>query len=367
MGRVGALIGVCAAFLPAAAQAHDLPEKAAAQAYALPEKVAGKVTVTAVTYQGWKDSLRLSNGIVEAVVVPRIGRIMSFRFVGDPASDPIFNNKDLLGKSGADAGKGNWANFGGDKLWPSPQYAWAKFIGGPWPPDPAFDGAPQQAVVVRDGVKLISGRSAAFGLQATRTITMRPGMARLFIAQTLRRFAAPAGHGATVREPLGIWSVTQVRGDSAVFLPVNAASRFPSRFVTYDGQSRPILKLTPLPHGWRAGPGMLIGERDPKDSYKVGVDASQGWLAALYDGNVLFSERYVDRPGGTYPDAGCRAEVYSNAGDLAYLEMELLGPMQPIPTGKTMHYDLTWELKQLKTKPAGDAAAAKAVMTAMRR
>lgn len=357
MRRVGALMALCAAFLPVCAQAHSYARG----------KIAATVTVTPVSYRGWKGSLRLSNGIVEAVVVPQIGRIMSFRFVGDPGSDPIFNNKDLLGKTGEEAGKENWANFGGDKLWPSPQYAWAKFIGGPWPPDPAFDGAPQRAEVVRNGITLISGRSDAFGLQATRTITMRPGSARLYVAQTLHRFAVPAGKGATVAEPLGIWSITQVRSASAVFLPVNPASRFPSKFVTYDGQSKPILKPTPLPHGWQPGPGVLIGRRDPKDSHKVGVDAPQGWLAALYNGDLLFSERYVNHPGGAYPDAGCRAEVYSNAGDTAYLEMELLGPVQEIPVGKTVRYDLTWELRRLKTKPSGDADAARLVKAAMKR
>ncbi|PYX54211.1 MAG: hypothetical protein DMG73_19425, partial [Acidobacteria bacterium] len=40
-----------------------------------------QVSVTNVTYHGWPNSLILSNGKVEVVVVPAIGRVMQFRFV----------------------------------------------------------------------------------------------------------------------------------------------------------------------------------------------------------------------------------------------------------------------------------------------
>jgi len=40
--------------------------------------------ITRITYRGWPDSYALPNGFAEAVVVPALGRIMQFRFAGEP-------------------------------------------------------------------------------------------------------------------------------------------------------------------------------------------------------------------------------------------------------------------------------------------
>src|SRR2546430_1617960 len=74
-----------------------------------------------LSYRGWSDSLVLSNGKVEAVVVPAVGRVMQFRFVGE--DDIFWENASLQGKSANPASQ-EWNNFGGDKTWPSPQADW---------------------------------------------------------------------------------------------------------------------------------------------------------------------------------------------------------------------------------------------------
>src|SRR4030095_14408516 len=70
------------------------------------------------TYHGWPDSLVLSNGKVEAVIVPAVGRVMQFHFVGE--EDVFWENTALQGKP-ADPAAQEWLNFGGDKTRPSPQ------------------------------------------------------------------------------------------------------------------------------------------------------------------------------------------------------------------------------------------------------
>ena len=94
------------------------------------------VTVKTVTYNGWKGAVQMSNGTVEIVIVPQIGRIMRYGFVGGP--NMLWNNIALAGKTTdlASASK-DWNNYGGDKLWPAPQDRWA------WPPDRVLDSAPQ--------------------------------------------------------------------------------------------------------------------------------------------------------------------------------------------------------------------------------
>ena len=41
------------------------------------------VAIERVEYKGWTDAVYLSNGEVELVVVPQIGRIMHYGFKGD--------------------------------------------------------------------------------------------------------------------------------------------------------------------------------------------------------------------------------------------------------------------------------------------
>src|ERR1044071_7118728 len=47
-------------------------------------------------YHGWANSILLSNGRVEAVIVPAIGRVMQFRFAGEE-DGPFWENRALDG------------------------------------------------------------------------------------------------------------------------------------------------------------------------------------------------------------------------------------------------------------------------------
>src|SRR5579883_930318 len=146
---------------------------------------AAGVRVDKIDFRGWHNALRLSNGIVEAVIVPQIGRIMLFQWVNQPESDALFVNKDLEGKVVAGMKPTDWANFGGDKLWPSPQSDWPQHTGIAWPPDRAFDGDPQKAEILPNGIRLTTRVSDAFAAHSVRTITLRPGEARLYISQEI--------------------------------------------------------------------------------------------------------------------------------------------------------------------------------------
>src|SRR5437764_10455691 len=69
-------------------------------------------------YHGWADSILLSNGRVEAVIVPAIGRVMQFRFAGEE-DGPFWENRALDGIKPEPDSK-EWGNFGGAKTWPAP-------------------------------------------------------------------------------------------------------------------------------------------------------------------------------------------------------------------------------------------------------
>ena len=53
-------------------------------------------------YHGWADSILVSNGRVEAVIVPAVGRVMQFRFAGEEDPDRLAEQRLLVGHEDAD-------------------------------------------------------------------------------------------------------------------------------------------------------------------------------------------------------------------------------------------------------------------------
>ena len=198
------------------------------------------VTVTETAYHGWDGAYRLSNGVVELVVVPQIGRIMAFHFAGQPDTDPLWNNPPLLGKP-APTGGTDWANFGGDKLWPSPQSDWPKHAPQAWPPDPAFEFGPFTVSRVANGVRLTGPEVPNYALRVTREITLVPGQARVNLRDTFTKSKDAAGDRNGF--PIGIWSVTQTRGDETVYVPLNPQGLFPGVGYTSLGDAGACAEL----------------------------------------------------------------------------------------------------------------------------
>lgn len=321
---------------------------------AAPAVAAGRVRVERITYQGWPGSLRISNGLVEAVVVPQIGRIMAFQFAGRPSTNPIFLNKAWKGKTGADADAVTWAAFGGDKLWPSPQGDWSKHAPRQWPPDQAFDGDPEFAQILPNGVRLVTPISSSFAARARRTITMKPGEPRLYISQVLQKDPDAAGERAGF--PIGIWSITQVRGDGTIYMPLGKSPRSKTGWVSMSSEG-----VTETPPYFVTKDKTLIIRRDPAKAHKVSTDSAAGWMALLFGRNLLFSEHYKLTPGATYPGTEGPAEGYTNPADVVYMEMELLGPVLPLKAKEKTTYNVYWQLQRLPAAKA-NAAGVRAVM-----
>ena len=322
------------AFLPAAA------------AVAAPSPV----TVTQTTWHGWTQAVKLSNGIVEAVIVPQIGRVMAFEFAGQPNTNPLYENPDWTVAKNRVAKPGEWANYGGDKVWPAPQSDWPRLIGHDFPPDPAFDGLPEAVTLLPSGLRLSSPASAAFGLRIERTFTLRPGLPRLYLSQTLVRTRPSAAPD----RPLAVWAITQVGGDGLFVLPLPAlsAARTSPFPLGYQSLSSPPV----TPPFWRVtvvrGRRVLLGQRDPDTSHKVATKARAGWLARVSDTGIVFAERTAIQQNGLYPDSDSPSEIYSNAGNSNYLELEMLGPLRPVRPGHPLTTQITWQLTRLPSVPS---------------
>lgn len=267
------------------------------------------VSVKHISYHGWTECFHLSNSLVEAVVVPAIGRIMHFGLIGESES-AFWQNREMDGLlPRADATK--WANYGGDKCWPAPQSAWLQQTGRNWPPPPAFDAGPVQATVEGHAVVLASPIDPSFGVQMLRTVMLDPIHPRMSILTEFRKLQGPP-------VKLAIWTITQLADPEAILVPVSAS--FPRGY-------QPLLEAEPAALE-RQG-RLLSFRRNSINFNKIGSDSScVAWL-----GKNLALRIDAESGPGVYPDGGCLIEVYTNPDPQKYVELETLGPLQILRPG----------------------------------
>ena len=300
-----------------------------------------EAVIAKTTYQN-RPAYKLTNGAVDAIVVPEIGRVMSFGKVGGP--NLLWNAEpSQLAKTG-------WKNYGGDKMWLSPQSDWKLFHGANnWPPEAVFDGEPLKADVLTGGkLQLTSGISKT-GIRVVRTLYFDDN-GEFVIEQTARKES-----GAPLKA--GLWSITQVVPGQAVFVAVNPDTQYQGGFYRFDNkrvQSAALMK-----------PNLLRLQTQPNGkSGKFGFDAPVAAIASVSDGVALVQK--AARPDGQYPDgadgAGFPTELYVNADpNNFYQELEILGPLQEFHVGTSWTHTVRWSLHAL---PSADVDAP-AVIEAM--
>jgi hypothetical protein len=295
------------------------------------------LTITRVNYHGWPDSYLIRNGVVEAVVVPAIGRVMQFRWAGEEQG-VFWVNRVLDGKL-PDPKSNDWANFGGEKSWPAPQADWEKVTGRAWPPPAAFDSLPMETKVGRDEITLASKVDSRYGMQIVRRIRLDPALPHMAITTEYHKVSGdPIG--------VGIWVVAQVRDPQRVYALLSAKSQPAGAFEQLMGAAPKELKIK----------GQLLSlERDSQECSKIGMDGSSLlWM----DGDSVLRMDAADAPGED-PRGGGRIEVYTNPDPLPYVELETAGALTSLRAGDRLERTNTYTLMRRST-PDAAAEAAKA-------
>ncbi|HSA93153.1 MAG TPA: hypothetical protein VLE48_09100 [Terriglobales bacterium] len=278
------------------------------------KRPANSIATRRITYHGWPGSILLSNGQVEAVVVPNIGRVMQFRFAGEE-DGPLWENRLLDGKK-PDPDSREWINFGGDKSWPAPQADWKRMTDREWPPPATFDAMPVKARLGRGEVELVSSVSRAYGIRVRRRIRLDADGAGMRITTIYEKV-----RGAPVR--VSVWVITQLDEPERVFVPRD--SRNPQGY-------RPLTEAPP--RDLTVGPNRLSLTRDPARGTKIGTDGEHlVWMDHRYVLAVMTDRR---QPQADYPDQGSSVEVWTNPDPLPYIELETLGPLREMKVGDTL-------------------------------
>ena len=280
------------------------------------------------SYHGWQDSLVLSNGQVEAVVVPDIGRVMQFHFVG--ADDVFWENDKLFGKP-ANPAANEWANFGGDKSWPSPQADWQKMIGRGWPPPATFDATPLEAHAHGYEVNLVSPVDSAYGIRARRRIRLDAHGPVLTITTTYEKVS-----GDPVKVGIGV--ITQLRDPQRAFIKLPPQSKFPDGYVLLNFEK---------PQDGKVQDGIFSLTRSHENRSQIGNDGSSLlWM------NEKYALR-IDSPrmdGAEYANQGSSTVIYTNSDPDAYVELETYGPLTTMKVGDKIERTNTYTLSKRSEK-----------------
>lgn len=341
------------------------------------------VSVERVDYRGWPGCFRLTNGTVDVVIVPQIGRVMRYGPVGGP--NLLWENPALAGRAPnpSPAAGVTWANFGGDKVWPWPQ-DWAGRTGRAWPPPPEADQAGYDVIMDGGTVRMTSAPLRGFDVRVVRELTLAPTGTQLTIDSRLEparapaadRYAAytiattnPSGQPATRPStgpasqpavasasqpttrpatspagPLAAWTVTQ-------FPPPDQAF---ARLVPGAGLREPYWGLTDVrwDRARPAGEGVFAVTPQPKMG-KVGFDAD---VLAWRRGTDLVVLRcsYPGATGG--PKSGERGQLWNNV-DPPYVELEFTGPMAVPFADPPATLRVVWTWRQVSADATPEAVA----------
>ncbi len=298
-------------------------------------------------YSGF-DAWRLCDGKTEAIVVPALGRVMSFKT--ETGKNWLWNATYAKGKTPDYAG---WNNWGGDKTWLSPQSNW-KNLGSEkgWPPPKEWEQLPFQSQVMTGGkLKIWGPVSPVTGLRLSR-IFYHEANGDFVIEQTVQQ-----EKGAPVEA--GIWSISQINGANidAVFLPRGEKSDYENGFLQLEKAARAQVKTV--------SPTLLQVAPTLDGAYKIGSDAPVASIAAVKKG-WAFVQRAA-KPEGNYPDgeedkSGTPVQLFGQGIEkLNYLELELLSPIYQFKPGARRTHAVRWSLHQLPSEDVNNAELQSAV------
>ncbi|HEY0550115.1 MAG TPA: hypothetical protein VGF13_10990, partial [Verrucomicrobiae bacterium] len=263
-----------------------------------------------VAYHGWANAVRLTSAHAEVIVVPEIGRVMSFRL--RDGENVFWEDRSLDGKRGNTAGK-EWVNFGGDKTWPAPEAEWSKYTGRKqWMPPTGFDGLLCVVTITNNEVVLTSPVDSHYGIRSIRNI--RLWGSQLSINTTYERVSGEASK-------LGIWVITQFKEPERILVPMKPNSIFTNGYFKFGNEPWEQLQVNS---------NRIQIVRDPKMPHKMGSDTDRLIWMGEKEMCVVGSMR---QSSGDYPDRGASAEVYTNPDPKKYVELELLGPLSILKPG----------------------------------
>jgi len=287
-------------------------------------------TIEKISYQGWPNCLRLSNGMVELIATTDVGpRIIRFSFVGEENEFAEFPAQ--MGQTGGE----EWRIYGGHRLWHAPECI---------PRTYAPDNTPVAVETAADAITLTQDIEAGTGIRKRMAIRLAADQARVHVTHRLE-------NNNPWSIELAPWALSAMACGGEAILPL------PPRG-SHEENLQPTSSLTFWAYTdmtdprWSWGRRFLRLRQDPARAaaQKLGALAPDGWLA-YWRREHLFVTRFTPTPGATYPDLGASVELYTDAN---LLELETLGPLVTLAPGAAVEHVEEWLLFRDTPEPASE-------------
>jgi len=283
-----------------------------------------------INYEGWPNSYRLSNNLIDLVVTTDMGpRIIRFGFVN--RQNEFKEYADQIGKIGGQA----WRIYGGHRLWHAPESI---------PRSYSPDNLPITLEEHPGFIRLIQPVEKDTGIQKEIDISLEPETASVRVIHQLRNLNL-------WQVELAPWAMTVMEVGGTAILPLPPRQPYeenvqPTNCMTLWAYT----DMTDSRWTWGRGHVLLRQDVDRKSPQKIGLMAPDGWIAYARN-NHLFVKRATYVTETAYPDYGCSLEVFTN-GDM--LEAETLGPLTRLePQGEVEHRE-DWYLFDGVATPQND-------------
>lgn len=275
------------------------------------------LTIKKTAFEGWQNCIEISNGIIDLIAATDIGpRILRFGFVGKD------NELGLRAEDKGNVGGGEWRNYGGHRLWHSPEVM---------PRTYSPDNDMVECVKVEGGIRLVQKPEPWVNMQKEITIAMSETEPKVKLTHKITNKGAWAAEFSP-------WSISVMATGGIELIP--QADRDTGFLANRSIVLWPYSKMDDHRVHW--GSKYIVLEQDPKCAppFKVGTQNEKGW-GAYFNHNHIFVKRFVHDRAATYPDFGASFETYTTDW---MVEIESLGPVSKVEPEACVEHVENWEL-----------------------
>jgi hypothetical protein len=279
----------------------------------------GPVKIEKVSYGGWPNCYRLTNGEIELIATSDVGpRIIRCGFVG--GQNLFLEVTDQLGGSG----EPKWLMRGGHRLWVAPEVV---------PETYALDNSPVQVTSRKCAITLLQPIEPETLLQKEITVELSDKGAitlthRLENTGSQSRRLAPWVLSQMAPGGVAITTFPPRAGHDVMLQPSNPLVMWAYTYLTDK-------RYTFLNH-------YLLLRYDKANPYpqKIGLFNEHTVCAYLLNGELLIKQTHA-KPKVPYPDFGTSAQLFVNG---EFLELETLGPLVDLAPGRSVTHVERWSL-----------------------
>lgn len=279
-----------------------------------------------ISYRGWENAYRISNAMVELVVLADVGpRVVHFGFTG--GENIFYEVPEQAGLTGGS----DFRLYGGHRLW-----AWPEVERTYFPDNSLVAVAPHQGRV-RFTAPVESAPPGSH-LQKELEIQLEEQGSQVMVSHLVwNRDSRPT--------ELAPWAPTMMKPGGRAILPL------PPRTAMDKDHFQSVGPLTLWSFTDFADPRWVLGteyiqllqQQNPAGRFQeqmTGIYNPAGWGAYFVTG-TLFVKRAPVMPAAAYPDFGCNFEVFTNPD---FLELESLGPKVQLNPGESTEHTESWTL-----------------------